>query len=81
MEYMMNFDMNIGEPYLPVAQEEQYLIEEDFTYVQGWDESVQGIADRILKEYLQGKGEETLTEDDVNNLDDLVFTALETMSQ
>lgn len=78
---MMQFDMNIGEPYLPVAQEEQYLIEEDFTYVQGWDESVQGVADRILKEYLQGKSEETLTEEDVNNLDSLVFAALETMSQ
>lgn len=76
---MMNFDMNIGEPYLPVAQEEQYLIEEDFSYVDGWDESVHGLVDRILQEYLAstGKTEDTLDEADIIVLDKLVFANIE----
>lgn len=80
LDNINTYDIGYIEMY-PEVQEEQYLIEEDFTYVEGWDESVQGVAARILKEYLQGEEEETLTESDVAILDNLVFAALEVVSQ
>ena len=66
--------------YIEMKVQEE-LIEESFTYVDGWDTPVLELADRILKEYLQGEEEETLTESDVATLDNLVFAALEVVSQ
>lgn len=70
MDYT-EIDLGYTELYPNYADEE--IIEADYTYVEAWDEPYQEIADRIFKEYTQTTPEDSLTEYDINIMDNLVF--------
>lgn len=73
----MELDTTLDIGYIEMNQEE--LVEESISYVDGWDTPVQKVANRILQEYLAntGKTENTLDEADVIALDTLVFANIE----
>ncbi len=70
-------DMGYIELYPNYADQE--IVEEPmFTYVDGWDDSVQELASKVLAEYLADSGltEDMLTQEDVDVLDATVFDRL-----